>query len=193
MKVLENATNQPEVAFDADDSSWQQAFAGRGGEHGHNAARTAQRTVYRADFDAPQSTANDDMTLALRSLGNDESIYLNGEPLAQNVAGADGSHEIFLPEDRLRGGKNVIAVVATPKSEHATSGGDNANPGNPGLIKVTYAAGQWKRSLFSGLAQIIVQSTGQPGEITLTAKSAGLTDSVLKVTAEPAMMRPAIP
>jgi beta-galactosidase len=35
----------------------------------------------------------------------------------------------------------------------------------------------WRRSLFNGLAQVIVQSTGQPGEITLTAQASGLTEA----------------
>ncbi len=41
--------------------------------------------------------------------------------------------------------------------------------------------GVWKRSLFNGLAQIIVQSTGTPGEITLIARSPGLKDAVIKI------------
>jgi beta-galactosidase len=41
----------------------------------------------------------------------------------------------------------------------------------------------WRRSLFNGLAQIIVQSTGQPGEITLTAKATGLTEASVSLSA----------
>lgn len=47
-----------------------------------------------------------------------------------------------------------------------------------------YLNGGWKRSLFNGLAQIIVRSTGQPGEITLTAKSTGLAPAALKLAAQ---------
>jgi beta-galactosidase len=39
----------------------------------------------------------------------------------------------------------------------------------------------WGRSLFNGFAQVIVQSTGQPGEITLTAKASGLTEAGLVI------------
>jgi beta-galactosidase len=52
---------------------------------------------------------------------------------------------------------------------------------------------QWKRSLFSGLAQIIVQSTREPGEITLTAKSQGLSEGVLKIQSKPAIQRRCVP
>jgi beta-galactosidase len=41
----------------------------------------------------------------------------------------------------------------------------------------------WRRSLFNGLAQVIVQSTGQPGEITLTAQASGLTAAVVSISA----------
>ena len=37
-----------------------------------------------------------------------------------------------------------------------------------------YLTGQWKRSLFNGLAQIIVQSTREAGDIKLTATSQGV-------------------
>ena len=48
-----------------------------------------------------------------------------------------------------------------------------------------YVAGGWKRSLFNGLAQVIVRSAGQPGEITLTAASKDLSPAVLKIRANP--------
>ncbi len=195
MKVLESATNQPEVGVDVDDSSWPQAFGGRNSGDGRRrgAPPAMQPTVYRASFETPQSTANDAMTLALRSLGSGESIYLNGQPLAQNLSSDQAGREIEIPADRLRADKNVIAVVATPQGGRGNRGGNGANQRNPGLVKITLPAGDWKRSLFSGLAQIIVQSTGQPGEITLTAKSAGLGDGVLKLQAEPATLRAAVP
>ena len=94
----------------------------------------------------------------------------------------------------MRPGKNVIAIVATPAQggRGNRGGGGRANFGAPGQIRVTTSPGDWKRSLFSGLAQVIVQSTGQPGEITLTAKSPGVTDGVLKLQAEQTALRAAI-
>jgi len=41
----------------------------------------------------------------------------------------------------------------------------------------------WRRSLFNGLAQVIVQSTGPAGVITLTAMSPGLTEASLSISA----------
>ena len=38
-------------------------------------------------------------------------------------------------------------------------------------------AGAWRRSLFNGKCQIIVQSSGRPGEVEVVATSAGLASS----------------
>jgi beta-galactosidase len=56
-----------------------------------------------------------------------------------------------------------------------------------------FLSGQWKRSLFNGLAQIIVQSTKQPGEITLTATGKDLTQTQLKIQTQPVTLRPTVP
>jgi beta-galactosidase len=48
-----------------------------------------------------------------------------------------------------------------------------------------FMAGGWKRSLFSGLAQVIVRSTGQPGEIILTATSPNISPATWKCAATP--------
>ena len=54
-------------------------------------------------------------------------------------------------------------------------------------------APRWQRSVFNGLAQIIVQSTKQPGEIKLTARSPGLAPAVLAIPTKACTPRPALP
>jgi beta-galactosidase len=54
------------------------------------------------------------------------------------------------------------------------------------------SAPDWQRSLFSGLAQIIVQSTKEPGEIKLTARADDLTPVTLTIPSQAATPRPAI-
>lgn len=45
-------------------------------------------------------------------------------------------------------------------------------------------AEQWKRKTFNGLAQIIIKTTKQAGEITLTASSEGMTSATLKLNSK---------
>jgi beta-galactosidase len=55
------------------------------------------------------------------------------------------------------------------------------------------SAGSWKRSLFNGLAQIIVQSTKDAGQITLTATGKDLKQAQLKIQTQPVTLRPSLP
>ncbi len=54
-------------------------------------------------------------------------------------------------------------------------------------------APQWSRSLFNGLAQIIVQSTKSAGEIKLTATADGLAPAKTIVSTQPCAPRPSVP
>jgi beta-galactosidase len=58
--------------------------------------------------------------------------------------------------------------------------------GDPSSHEPDQCEGNWRRRLFSGRAQAIVQSSGVAGEIVLTAKASGLAPAVLKIAAQPA-------
>jgi len=51
----------------------------------------------------------------------------------------------------------------------------------------------WQRSLFNGLAQVIVQSKQEAGDIKLIARSTGLAEKTMVLTAKHARLRPALP
>jgi beta-galactosidase len=144
-------------------------------------------TVYRGTFDLPDPKATA-VSLLLRDVGEQHTIYINGKPIAQNVSRDPAGHQFDFDPAALRPGKNVIAIIATPQAPAARGArGGQGTPtrGTPAVVKVVTSAGGWKRNLFSGLAQIIVQSTGQSGEITLTATAKNLPPAVLKVQAQP--------
>jgi beta-galactosidase len=142
-------------------ADWRPAF--------DNTNLPAQATVYRASFELPEKPGDATFLLALPNFGKQQSVELNGQPIAQG-----GAREINLASSALQAGKNVVAVVATqPPGKES----------GPGLVRMTMPPAPWKRSLFGGLAQVIVQSTGQPGEITLTATSPGLSPATLKLEA----------
>jgi beta-galactosidase len=62
--------------------------------------------------------------------------------------------------------------------------------GNPTSLEADKAS---QRYLFNGLAQVIVQSTNQPGSITLTASSTGLTPTNITITEVATLPAPAAP
>ncbi|HYH16684.1 MAG TPA: hypothetical protein VD794_15745, partial [Flavisolibacter sp.] len=59
-------------------------------------------------------------------------------------------------------------------------------------IQLLTPAAPWKRKLFNGLAQVIVQTTKQEGELTLTATSADLKPAVIKIQSSKVTTRPSV-
>jgi hypothetical protein len=60
------------------------------------------------------------------------------------------------------------------------------------VTQLSAAESPWSRSLFNGLAQIIVQSTRSAGEIKLTAPADGLAPATAMVQTQPCV-RPSMP
>jgi len=54
-------------------------------------------------------------------------------------------------------------------------------------------ANGWSRSVFNGLAQVIVQSTKDAGEIKLTASADGLQPVTATITTQAGPSRPSVP
>ena len=65
--------------------------------------------------------------------------------------------------------------------------------GDPTSLEADRYDTGWRRKLFSGLAQVIIQSTDEPGEIRLEADAEGLAPAVLIIQSHPAQVRPHVP
>jgi len=85
-------------------------------------------------------------------------------------------------------------VVPTANNEiyFSISGGAiiGVGNGNPSSHEADKAS---QRAVFNGLAEVIVQSTNQPGSIVLTASSSGLTSTNITITAAASAPAPAAP
>ena len=142
----------------------------------------------------------------LRAVG-----YRNGQPVMTNTVETTGTPaKIALWPDRstiLADGRDLslvtVAVLdsqdrvvptATNLINFSITGGaiigvGNGNPSSHEPDKTN----QWRRQVFNGLAQVIVQSTNQPGSIVLTASSSGLTSTNITITAAASVPAPAAP
>ena len=88
----------------------------------------------------------------------------------------------------LRAGENTIAAAV---ANHYGPGGINL--GVALEVRQNPPPPHWRRSVFNGLAQLIVQSTKQPGEIRLRAASDGLASATTTLEAKPCVLRPQVP
>lgn len=182
-KVIQSTEDRPEIAIDFNDADWEPAFKTP------RFPETAKAVVYRGSFRLPDSIATAAITFFYNNIGQTESIYINGQPAVQNVADTKAGKEFKITQNMLRPGKNNIAIVAVPFIKKNSWDYNNTNPGTVQLI---IPAAQWKRKLFNGLAEVIVQSTDEPGQIVLTATSTGLKKTELKIDAIPAVMPAAV-
>ncbi|MGH7980683.1 MAG: hypothetical protein ACREE6_15000 [Limisphaerales bacterium] len=149
----------------------------------------SRTNLYRGVFELPADYNGTTISFLLRDLGEKQWVYLNGQSIAVDVRLDNAGKEFDLDPALLRQGKNVVAIIATPLSRGARDRrSDERETGNPVVVRIVTSPGSWKRSLFNGLAQVIVQSTRQPGQITLTASSPSLSPYTLKLHTQPAVL-----
>jgi beta-galactosidase len=177
------APDLPEEKYDYDDSNWTKADSQSA--TGPLAGRS--QAVFRTTIQVTEpELAAESVELCFGMIDDDGWVYVNGQKVGESHDWR--SSPAFDVKHLLHPGENVIAVAV-------------ANWDGPGGINkgVTLRLGekpewpQWKRSVFNGLAQIIVQSTKSPGEIKLTARSEGLSPTTATIQTQPATPRPCVP
>ncbi len=182
---------RPEVEYDLpDESKWPDLFQGRNDDQGEVSKDKPSVRVIRCRFYLPQLDEYSEITLFPKSIVEGQAIYVNGHLIVDKIKRDDPGRAYALPKSILRKGRNIYAVIGTELLRRWKW--ENLND-DPGSIRTVIPAGQWKRSLFSGLAQVIVQSDKKAGAIVLKATSDGLEGTVLKLESQNASLRPSIP
>ena len=185
-KFAENIEAGNETAATVDDNNWQPAFKD---DRTKAFGEKVKAVVYRGNFNLPELNEKDVISFFYNSLGKEQSIFINGKPIATNIQQSPKGNTYLLDAAILHKGLNTIAITATPLLKNQPW--DNVNT-DPGLFQIVTPAAPYKRKLFSGLAQVIVQATGEPGEIIVTATADGLKQGVIKIQSVQAPLRPAI-
>jgi beta-galactosidase len=164
---------EAELTLDFNDSQWAKAF-----EKGYGEYESGKSIIIRGYFDIPDFSDQTEITFFAKSLAAGQSIYINGKLVAKDLKRDDPGQVFILDHNQLRKGKNVVVFIGKPFVKQTQWEEINTNPGT---IKVYNPAAQWKRKTFNGLAQVIIKTAKQAGEITLTATSEGLTPAILKL------------
>ena len=172
---VNNLANRSEVAPGFDDSGWKPAFNSQSDDW---TAYTDSLIVVRGTFELPDMTTASEVNLFPKSIIENQSMFVNGHCVGIRVNRDDPGQSFRLDRQLVKPGRNVYAI--TGKRFRKRHQWDTPNT-DPGLLQILSPAGQWKRKAFNGLAQILVQSTRQPGEMTLSASSPGLKPAVVKI------------
>jgi beta-galactosidase len=183
LKVREAIKNRPEIAMNFDDREWKSADV----RADSGPLSQAESAVYRThvlltakDLAARRISVNFGM------IDDDGWVYVNGR-----LAGQSHDWEIdpsFEIEQFLQPGENTVAVVV--------ENGDGSGGLNKGVtleFEEKPAGIEWRRSVFNGLAQVIVRSAEKSGDIQLRAHADGLADDTIVIHAEGSISRLTVP
>jgi beta-galactosidase len=148
------------------------------------AAVTEGLIVFEARFDRPTVAPGGAATLLLNALGPRQTVTLNGRELMRDAAPAQARAELALSDLALQSTGNVLRIEATRFAEWSQR--EAVRLVHPAAWRLVVPPAPWSRSVFNGLAQVIVQSTGGAGDIVVTAAADGLTPARAVVQARPA-------
>jgi beta-galactosidase len=173
----------PEFAASFDDSTWApadvQSLTNQLGDNEHGVFRTHLKVT-------EQGLAADAVELCFGALNGTGKIYVNGQKAGEtHDSGVVSAVDV---KRLLHPGDNPVAVLV---ENYSSSGG--INKGVTLRMQDKPVLPEWRRSVFNGLAQIIVQSARKPGVIKLTASADGLSPAAASVPSQPCTSRPAVP
>ncbi|MCU4163487.1 beta-galactosidase GalA [Carboxylicivirga caseinilyticus] len=117
-----------------------------------------------------------------KKVGDNLQAYLNGVNIQPIEGDLDNMAVFKIDNSLLKEGTNNLVLVGLPLAPPNQWDEPNKHLGDIQMVK---GADQWKRKLFNGLAQVIVQPDERgAGEIILNATSNGLKGTKLIITVE---------
>ncbi len=176
-KIVADFNVSEETQENVATESWQKAFTD---DRDTIFGKKVKAIVYRTEFELPANYNETAISLFYNSIGKKQSIFINGQKISNEIPENKKGDSFVLDKKILHSGKNTIAIIAQPLLKKYKW--DVVNQ-NPGTIQIITKAENYKRKLFNGLAQVIIQTTGEAGEITLTATSNGLKKAEIKINA----------
>jgi beta-galactosidase len=173
----------PEYGVDFDDSTWDTTSS-----EGEDTQLTeGQDAIFRQHVTLTEADLSG-IGAQIRFGRIDDSgwVFVNGERVGESRNWEDSP--VFDIKSKLHVGDNVIAVGV----RNVSGGGGLVLGVNLELVGEP-APVAWSRSLFNGLAQVIVQSSHDAGEIKLTATADGLAPATSTIQSVAGPLRPSVP
>ncbi|MFH7015377.1 beta-galactosidase GalA [Flavobacterium sp. FlaQc-47] len=152
-----------------DNKEWKEAFKDR------DYKNQASAYIYRGKFDLKNNLQSNIVDFFYKKIGVNESVFVNGTLVN---ASTDDPQKYHLDRAVLKEGTNFIIIRASPLQK--VKDWDVMNT-DPGIIRVITPAESWKRKLFNGYAQIIIQKDENANEVVLSASAKGLKSGVLTI------------
>ncbi len=157
----------PENLKNINENNWRNAFETKENE--------ISNFAYKGNFVLNENFNSQKITFFYEKIGENAMIYLNGEKIDPS---SEDSQKYVLNTTFLKQGENTIHILATPQKKEKPW--DELHK-NPGYIQILQPSETWKRQLFNGFAQVIIQADENDEDVELTASSEGLKPKTLIV------------
>ena len=177
----------PEYTNSFDDSAWNTIKPKTDGDTGDMVLKEGETAIYRAHLTLTAADlASPGVQIRFACIDDHGWVFVNNQRVGESHDWA--AQPVFDIKKNLRAGDNVIAVGV--RNDAGVGGLDPEV--NVELVGKPVAS-PWSRSVFNGLAQVMVQSTKAAGEIKLTASADGLQSATTTITTQAATPRPFVP
>jgi beta-galactosidase len=183
MKEVPSTTDRPEVAEKFSEENWEAANVQRR----FGPLKPDRSAVFRTHFTASvKDLSAPNVSIRFSTIDDEGWVYVNGQ-LAGEAHDWSTPHSFNIRKS-LHEGENTIAVaVKNNAGEGGLNGGVTLEIQDPPVPV------EWKRSVFNGLAQVLVQASKSPGQMKLTARSGDLKSASVSIEAKPCTPRPCVP
>ncbi|SHG27272.1 Beta-galactosidase jelly roll domain-containing protein [Flavobacterium defluvii] len=150
------------------ENDWKTAFKDR------DYKNQAASYIYKGEFDLKTNASSNNVSFFYKKIGTEVLVFVNGNKVRPS---AEDSQKYILDSSILKEGKNTIHIAATPLQKIKEWDVMNTDPG---IIQIITPSEPWKRKLFNGYAQIIIQKDENAVEVILSASAKGLRAGILK-------------
>nr|WP_294779550.1 beta-galactosidase GalA [uncultured Flavobacterium sp.] len=152
----------PQQLSNYSEKDWTEAFKDR------DYKKQAPSYIYKGDFELKNNSASNVVSFFYKKIGVETVVFVNGNKVNPS---AEDHQKYILNTSILKQGKNTIYIATTPLQK--IKDWDVMNT-DPGIIQVITPAKPWRRKLFNGYAQIIIQKEDNAKEVVLSASAKGL-------------------
>lgn len=168
MEQKETTATLPQQLRNYSENEWTEAFKDR------DYKKQAPSYIYKGEFDLGNNSVSNAVNFFYKKIGTETVVFINGNKVEPSK---EDSQKYTLNASILKDGKNTIHIAATPLQK--IKDWDVMNT-DPGIIQVIKPAESWKRKLFNGYVQIIIQKDENAKEVVLSASSKGLRAAIFK-------------
>jgi beta-galactosidase len=169
MEQKGESSSLPKEMTNYDESKWTEAFKER------DYKKQATSYIYKGEFELKNNASTNVVSFFYKKIGVETVVFVNGKKVEPS---SEDPQKYILNTAILKEGKNTIHIAATPLQK--VKDWDVMNT-DPGIIQVITPAAYWKRKLFNGYAQIIIQKDENAKEVVLTASAKDLRAGSLNV------------